>query len=200
MENNDLNNNKQNEKEIHQKNKESEEEKKEDYYSDLSEEEINKIKNELVYCGKNPNANEIIPNIFVGNYAFALSKKLLLKNKITHILNCACLCSNFYEKENIFKYLYIPLYDSPSQKLEKDIERSNKFIEEGSSNNNKILIHCGEGQSRSSSLCCMYMIIKKNMIYSDAITIMKEKRPCVKPNEGFDRQLRQKSFELHNKF
>ena len=44
------------------------------------------------------------------------------------------------------------------------------------------------------------MIIKKNMIYSDAIKIMKEKRPCVKPNEGFDAQLRQKSYELHNKF
>ena len=198
MENNGLNINKLNENEINENNMEKEN--NEDYYSDLSKEEREQIKNELTYCGKKPSANEIIPNIFVGNYAFALSKKLLLNNKITHILNCACLCSNFYEKKNIFNYLYIPLYDSPSQKLEKYIEQSNNFIEEGSSNNNRILIHCGEGQSRNSSLCLMYMIIKKNMFYSNAIKIMKEKRPCVKPNEGFDRQLRQKSFELHNKF
>ena len=141
------------------------EEKKEDDLSYIDEtlpEEIKeKIRNELTYCSKNPNANEIIPNIFIGNYSFALNKKLLLQNKITHILNCAILCSNFYEKENIFKYLFIPLYDTPKQKLEKYLEISNSFIEEGSSNGNKILIHCGEGQSRSSSLLYMYMIMKK---------------------------------------
>ena len=126
------------------------EEKKEDDLSYIDEtlpEEIKeKIRNELTYCSKNPNANEIIPNIFIGNYSFALNKKLLLQNKITHILNCAILCNNFYEKDNIFKYLYIPLYDTPKQKLEKYLEISNSFIEEGSSNGNKILIHCGEGQ------------------------------------------------------
>ncbi len=180
------------------------EEYKEDDYSyideTLSEEIKEKIKNELTYCSKIPNANEIIPNIYIGNYSFALNKKLLLQNKITHILNCASLCNNFYEKDNIFKYLFIPLYDSPKQKLEKYIEISNSFIEEGSTNGNKILIHCGEGQSRSSSLCYMYMIMKKGFIYSDAIKIMKSKRPCVRPNDGFDSQLRQKSFELYNKF
>ena len=180
------------------------EEKKEDDLSYIDEtlpEEIKeKIRNELTYCSKNPNANEIIPNIFIGNYSFALNKKLLLQNKITHILNCAILCSNFYEKENIFKYLFIPLYDTPKQKLEKYLEISNSFIEEGSSNGNKILIHCGEGQSRSSSLLYMYMIMKKKIIYSDAIKIMKSKRPCVRPNDGFDSQLRQKSYELYNKF
>ena len=141
------------------------EEKKEDDLSYIDEtlpEEIKeKIRNELTYCSKNPNANEIIPNIFIGNYSFALNEKLLLQNKITHILNCAILCSNFYEKENIFKYLFIPLYDTPKQKLEKYLEISNSFIEEGSSNGNKILIHCGEGQSRSFSLLYMYMIMKK---------------------------------------
>ena len=84
------------------------EEKKEDDLSYIDEtlpEEIKeKIRNELTYCSKNPNANEIIPNIFIGNYSFALNKKLLLQNKITHILNCAILCSNFYEKENIFSF------------------------------------------------------------------------------------------------
>ena len=80
------------------------------------------------------------------------------------------------------------------------LEISNSFIEEGSSNGNKILIHCGEGQSRSSSLLYMYMIMKKKIIYSDAIKIMKSKRPCVRPNDGFDSQLRQKSYELYNKF
>ena len=36
--------------------------------------------------------------------------------------------------------------------------------------------------------------MKKGFIYSDAIKIMKSKRPCVRPNDGFDSQLRQKFF------
>ena len=51
-----------------------------------------------------------------------------------------------------------------------------------------------------TALLYMYMIMKKKIIYSDAIKIMKSKRPCVRPNDGFDSQLRQKSYELYNKF
>ena len=63
------------------------------------------INAELKYHIKDPSYDEILPNIFVGNYAFALNKKLLEENKITHILNCGNGLKNFYPK--IFKY-HIP--------------------------------------------------------------------------------------------
>ena len=166
--------------------------------TELTEEQKEKIDNELVYCPRNPSFDEIIDNIYVGNYAFALNKKMLIDNKIAHILNCGNGLMNFYEKENIFKYLYLPLYDSPNEKIEKHLEKSNKFIKEGSENGNKVLVHCGCGVSRSVTVTYMYMIMEKGYTFSKAKEIMSNKRKCAYPNEGFVKQLMAKSMELHH--
>ena len=124
----------------------------------------------------------------------------MIKEGITYILNCGNGLKNFYENENIFEYLYIPLYDSTSQKLDKYLEKANKFIKEGSENGNKILIHCGAGVSRSATLCLMYMITEKKYKFSEAYKIMKEKRKCVIPIMGFRKLLEQKSYEIYKEF
>ena len=128
-----------------------------------------------------------------------LNKKLLLENKITHILNCGYGLKNFYEKDGIFKYLLIPLYDSKTQELEKYINKINNFIEEGSINNNKVLIHCGEGVSRSVAVCLMYLITKKGFIYTKAKEIFIKKKAACCPNDGFISKLKQKSLQLYHK-
>ena len=155
------------------------------------------INSELKYHINDPSFNEVIPNIFVGNYAFALNKKLLLENKITHILNCGNGLKNFYPK--IFKYKQIPLYDSKTQNLIQYINDINNFVNEGSINNNKILIHCGEGVSRSAAVCLMYMITNKGFTYSKARETFEQKRKGCCPNNGFVSQLKQKSLELYHK-
>ena len=157
------------------------------------------INNELKYHIKDPSFNEIISNVYVGNYAFALNKKLLLENKITHILNCGMVLKNFYQKEGIFKYSQIPLYDSKTQDLEKYINKINNFIEEGSNNNNKVLIHCGEGVSRSAAVCLMYLITKKGLTYEKAREAFIAKRPGCCPNNGFVSQLKKISLQLYHK-
>ena len=163
----------------------------------LSEEQKKEIDKELEIFEKEPSYNEIIDNIYVGNYKFASDVELLLKEGITYILNCANGLKNFFENENLFKYLYMPIYDSESQKLDKYLEQTNNFIKEGSENGNKILIHCGSGISRSSTLCLMYMIMVKGYKFSDAYTLIKQKRNCVLPNIGFRKLLEQKSYEIH---
>ena len=141
--------------------------------------------------------DEILPNIYVGNYAFALNKKLLEENKIIHILNCGNCLKNFYPK--IFKYKQIPLYDSKTKNLIQYINDINNFVNEGSINNNKKLIHCGEGVSRSAAVCLMYMITNKGFTYSKARETFEQKRKGCCPNNGFVSQLKQKSLELYHK-
>ena len=165
-----------------------------------SEEQKKMIDDELVLFDKIPSCNEIIDNIYIGNYSYALNSDLMLKDGITYILNCGNGLKNFYEKDNIFKYLYLPIYDSEYQKLDKFLEKSNKFIKEGSEKGNKILSHCGAGMSRSVTMCLMYMIIEKKYKYSEAFKIMKEKRKCAVPNPGFRKLLEQKSYELYKEF
>jgi predicted protein tyrosine phosphatase len=50
----------------------------------------------------------------------------------------------------------------------------------------KLLIHCGEGISRSPSILIMYLMRQK---YNEAYNIVSSKR-FIKPNVGFMRQLR----------
>ena len=166
----------------------------------ISKQKLIEINDELILFEKEPSYNEIIANVYIGNYKFALDAELLIKEGITYILNCGNGLKNFYEKENLFKYLYIPLYDSEAQKLDKYLETTNKFIKEGSENGNKILIHCGAGMSRSATICLMYMIIEKKFKFSDAYTLMKQKRKCVMPNPNFRKLLEQKSYEIHKAF
>ena len=170
---------------------------KEDF--EVTDEQLEIIKKVLTNSIKIPSANEILPNIYVGNHASALSKKFLISNNITYILNCGINLLNLFEKENNYKYLKIPLYDFEYQDLEDYVNKTNKFIEEGSSKGNKILIHCGEGVSRSVAICLMYMIIVQKYTFSEALKIMNQKRPCSKPNKGFIRQLKQQSMDIYNK-
>ena len=168
--------------------------------STITKEQKEEIENELVLFEKTPSFDLILDNIYVGNYAFALNKDLLIKNKINYILNCGNGLKNFYEKENIFKYLYLPLYDSENEKIIKYKDKIKNFIKEGSSLNNKILIHCGAGMSRSVSILLLYMITELNYLYSDAYHLVKQKRKCALPNMGFRKQLEQISYEIHKKF
>ena len=67
----------------------------------LSEKQKKEIDKELEIFEKDPSYNEIIDNIYVGNYKFASDVELLLKEGITYILNCANGLKNFFENENL---------------------------------------------------------------------------------------------------
>ena len=61
----------------------------------------------------------------------------------------------------------------------------------------KLLIHCGEGVSRSPSILIMYLIENHNYNYNDAFNLISSKR-YIKPNVGFARQLKQFSDKRAN--
>lgn len=61
----------------------------------------------------------------------------------------------------------------------------------------KLLIHCGEGVSRSPSTLIMYLIENHNYNYNDAFNLISSKR-YIKPNVGFARQLKQFSDKKAN--
>jgi len=155
------------------------------------------INDELILFDKTSSMDEIVENIFIGNYSAASNKSLLQEKGVTHILIAANNLEKFFP--NDFEYKIFPLYDSEYTKITKYFEESNNFIK-NSILNGKILIHCGAGISRSVSLLLAYMIANMNMNYSEAIKIMKEKRSIANPNPGFEKQLRNYSYELHKKF
>lgn len=57
-----------------------------------------------------------------------------------------------------------------------------------------ILIHCNAGVSRSSAIVIGYLMLVNKLSYADAFSAVREKRPCIKPNCGFEAQLRSLEF------
>lgn len=56
-------------------------------------------------------------------------------------------------------------------------------------NNRKVFVHCAAGVSRSASFVIAYLMKSKLMPYLDAYALVKCKRPIIKPNSGFVKQL-----------
>ena len=117
-----------------------------------------------------------------GEYS-SQNKEILKSNGITAILNCTTKLPNHFKEE--FFYLNLDLEDDDKQNIESTFEISHKFISE----NEKILIHCQAGVSRSPTIILSYLIKFENFNLKDAMNFVRKKRNIVFPNVGFVYQL-----------
>lgn len=62
----------------------------------------------------------------------------------------------------------------------------------------KALVHCAMGASRSGSVVIAWLMTRQQMSLKDALNHVKKRRPEIRPNNGFFRQLRQLDVETHN--
>ena len=71
-------------------------------------------------------------------------------------------------------------------------ERANDFIHSALTENeeNRVLVHCAAGASRSGAFCCAYMIVEGNMTLDQALAHGRKNRKKFFPNFGFQKQLR----------
>lgn len=67
------------------------------------------------------------------------------------------------------------------------------FIENCVECKSNVLVHCNAGVSRSSAIVIGYLVLVKNYKYDDAYTAVKIARSCIKPNKGFEEQLKRLS-------
>lgn len=134
----------------------------------------------------------ILNDIFLSGYKYSLDYDYLIENNFTHIINCAAgskrFTSIYYDE---FKYLALDVKDEPGMEIESAVREVIEFIEQADSEckHRRILIHCFEGISRGPTLLISYLMWKYQMGKDEAITYVKEKRPCVDINLGFMCQL-----------
>lgn len=64
------------------------------------------------------------------------------------------------------------------------------FIEEQLNAGRNLLIHCHAGVSRSATITIAYLMTKNQWTYDEALEFLKSKRKWVRPNFGFEKQLR----------
>lgn len=112
---------------------------------------------------------------------------LILKNyKIKNVLSVGI---EVNKCENI-NYKYVECLDLPETNLEQVLKESVSFIDDAVQRQSNVLVHCNAGVSRAASVVIGYLILVGNCNYTDAYNIVKNSRNCIRPNDGFVKQLK----------
>lgn len=138
-------------------------------------------------------ANEIIPNLYIGDYRAGDNVYYLTFNHFNVVVRCLCSPSNHLLYNGI-DYYHIPIEDNRSENLLKHLPDILQYIHQKLTQGKKILVHCWAGKSRSPAIVIGYLMYRLNISYDEAYKIVKNKRRIVKLNSGFEEQLRSISF------
>ncbi len=133
---------------------------------------------------------EILPNIYIGPIDSVEPEKLK-QIGITNIVVCGNNLKNSNHKN--FSCLELFIDDCLEQDLTEHIKLVNKYIE-NIGQNKKVLIHCYSGISRSGSILIAYIMYKNKISYEQAYQFVKSRYEPVFPNENFQTQLKNISF------
>ena len=95
--------------------------------------------------------------LYHGEFIHARNIELLQKLDVRHIIT---VCDFKLKKEifNIFNVLWIDLHDIPLADISQYFQQTNEFLEMCRSKNEKVLVHCQMGVSRSSSIILAYLL------------------------------------------
>jgi protein-tyrosine phosphatase len=129
-----------------------------------------------------------LENLYLGSVGAAYNFQVLQQLKISSILTvCECLPPKF---PNDFEYKVIQVTDEPSVKLSLYFKEATDFIRKAINEGKGVLVHCFAGVSRSASIVIAYLIKYHKMEFNSAFNYVKNKRPWINPNYGFQAQLR----------
>jgi protein-tyrosine phosphatase len=148
--------------------------------------------NKIVKAKKNdpPAADEVFPNLLIGNKAAAEDIDFLSTKKITHVVNLAAVSSTkFIVRPNkaALRRSKIKLTDlklRPNQKFDEHFEPSGELIEKSLHVGGRVMVNCWQGASRSATVVLAYLIRYQDMGVEEALRMVKEKRD-IRPNNSF---------------
>jgi len=82
------------------------------------------------------------------------------------------------------------IMDVPSADLKSHLDEACARIDKSLRSGKNVLVHCQQGISRSAAIVIGYLIKTYYMSYESAFNLVKRYRPCIKPNSGFVKCLR----------
>lgn len=138
---------------------------------------------------------EINQNIFLGNIKSSTNASILKENNITHIINCAS--TDYPSTNSNISYFDIPISDDTTSSITPYLSKACEFIEKCIEQKGKVLVHCEEGISRSSSVIIAYLIFKEGISYREAFNKVSNICPKIQPNPTFKKELI--SFHMQKK-
>lgn len=129
---------------------------------------------------------EILPHLFLGDIKIARSRETLKKAGVTRVLNVSRL-ENSFESELLYKQ--IPVDDAPNVNLSEHFPEAFRFIDSARVNDERVLVHCQAGMSRSVTVIIAYLMHHMCMSLEQAYDFVKAKKSNIEPNFSFMGQL-----------
>mmetsp|Transcript_45849 Transcript_45849/g.112693 ORF Transcript_45849/g.112693 Transcript_45849/m.112693 type:complete len:194 (-) Transcript_45849:99-680(-) len=136
-------------------------------------------------------SSEILPWLFLGGRRNADNEKELVeRTKVSHILNVAKECDLDRRLEGMFVYKKIEMHDSKDFDLLGSITDAVQFIQDAhdASPQNRVLVHCVQGISRSASVVVAYLV-HSGMSLQHAYEHVRARRKIAAPRANFIEQL-----------
>ena len=140
-------------------------------------------------CFINNDMDKITENVWLGNIEAAININNLKKEGITKVLCLMDYGGTTYAEEDKLNQKIFEISDIPTQNIIKYFGKCFDFIK----GNEKILVHCMAGASRSATVVIAYVMWSQKKSYDEAYKLVKGERPIITLNGGFKDQL--KMFE-----
>ncbi|XP_023240033.1 dual specificity protein phosphatase 3-like [Centruroides sculpturatus] len=149
--------------------------------------------------------HRVYTDIYVGDENSARNKSYLRAEGITHVLNAAAgnkfgqvdTGSSYYRDADV-EYLGLNLMDAPGENIQRYFDQSAAFIDDALVKGGKVLVHCMFGMSRSATLVCAYLMLRRGMTAEEALTTVRSARG-VRPNDGFLHRLLELEEEMKHR-
>ncbi|RWR86024.1 Dual specificity phosphatase [Cinnamomum micranthum f. kanehirae] len=140
--------------------------------------------------------SKVAEHIYLGGDAVARNREILKQHGITHVLNCVgFVCPEYFKSDFVYKTLW--LQDSPSEDITSILYDVFDYFEDVRAQGGRVLVHCCQGVSRSTSLVIAYLMWREGQSFDDAFQYVKAARGIANPNMGFACQLLQCQKRVH---
>nr|KYP75750.1 Dual specificity protein phosphatase 4 [Cajanus cajan] len=140
--------------------------------------------------------SRIAEHIYLGSDTVAKNHELLMQNGITHVLNCVgFVCPEYFKGDFVYKTLW--LQDSPTEDITSILYDVFDYFEDVREQGGRVLVHCCQGVSRSTTLVIAYLMWREGQSFEDAFQFVKTARAVTNPNMGFACQLLQCQKRVH---
>jgi protein-tyrosine phosphatase len=139
---------------------------------------------------------EIVGRLFLGN-SHCITQKGVLDALQVHTV-ISILAEDEYERYRVTReaigseraWHRIVLEDDESEDISKHFHEVHHTIRENLREGHAVIVHCGAAVSRSPTLIIAYLMLENGWDYERAYRYVKDRRPYIRPNKGFEAQLK----------